>query len=329
MPLHQAESLDTDLPARLMDGMVLLAIDTETGGLDHKTHAITQVGLVGVTWEDGLIKTRSIFPIRFSVNIIPHPRLLVTDQALRVQGHTQESLAARTDAVPERESMRRLADVLSRYPAAPLIAHNATFDQGFLGALASRTGIPIPSRRPLICTKERQSLLQRQGIIPKGSTSLADCVRALGLEQVDNQHDASDDAALTMRLFFYQEAQRAAATGSLGMEDQSPYLIGQVGTIGEDILQTYRQDLAAGRIPAHEEPLGGGFNAHRAYRDLVEAAGQDGFPDLRGVHLADIHHTIDDTRAFVQGAYRILARYTRALAQVGRIAKEKGWNSKL
>lgn len=103
MSLHQAPDLDAPAPALITEGMVLLAIDTETGGLDPARHAITQVGVVGLIWREGLLPIRSVFPLSFAVNIIPNARMEVTEEALRVQGHTRESLAARTDAVPEQE----------------------------------------------------------------------------------------------------------------------------------------------------------------------------------------------------------------------------------
>jgi DNA polymerase III epsilon subunit-like protein len=78
---------------------------------------------------------------------------------------------------------------------AILLAHNATFDLGFLNVAAARTGLPLPAN-PVIDTLD----LARTCVRRAPSCRLEDLVVHLGLAESED-HRALSDSRLAMALF--------------------------------------------------------------------------------------------------------------------------------
>lgn len=125
-----------------------LYIDTETGGFDPKIHALTSISIAH------FILRPDQGPVFYtaSVQISPHPSLLVTDEALRVQGLTGEQLQDDRRRISEEKALGGLSYWLwnegfaysdweggaPRLHTLPVWAHSADFDRGFLSAACSR-----------------------------------------------------------------------------------------------------------------------------------------------------------------------------------------------
>ena len=112
----------------------VIAIDLETTGLDVASDRVVEVGAIAF---DGQGRDLG----RFETLVRPGRPMGAT--AVAVSGIRDEDLA---DAPPAVEVLPELLAFLARFPAAPLIAHNAAFDAGFLGMELARAGLAIPDR---------------------------------------------------------------------------------------------------------------------------------------------------------------------------------------
>lgn len=164
-------------PCDFMDGVV--GVDTETGGLHCETDALLSVGIF--TMLPGEV------PFSLVVYIVPNPGLRMDPEALLVNGYTEEKWRAR-GAVVECVGVMRVLGFLSEIrrkvgKRLSLVAHNAGFDGGFLGAAFERyEALPllhgddgVASRR-WECSCATLGAVRRAGLLPPGGCSLDDLV---------------------------------------------------------------------------------------------------------------------------------------------------------
>ncbi|WP_337173785.1 exonuclease domain-containing protein [Paludisphaera sp.] len=116
-----------------MPETIFIAIDLETTGLDVASDRVVEIGAIAF---DGGAELE-----RFERLIRPDRPMRPT--ATAVNGLRDVDLAHAPRAA---EVLPEFAAFLDRFPTAPLIAHNAAFDAGFLGMEAARAGIAIPGR---------------------------------------------------------------------------------------------------------------------------------------------------------------------------------------
>lgn len=315
--------------------MRFLAFDVETGGLSPEKHALTQLAAVACT-DEGTGRATVVEQIALPVRPLPH--LLLEEQALAVQGHTRTSLAARPLAVPEREVVRLflrwLEGLGEDWHGAPLVAHNAPFDAGFLLALLRRTGGDL-RERPLLCTLERQKALQSRGQIPRGSTKLRDCVERLGLVQAD-AHEALADATLAAHLFVWQEGQQAAwRRQALGLEEGDAEAdagdvdrrLGYLGIIGHRspsvVLSPVSASTAASPPPAAVPTRSGvTFGLGPELLALVRDAQAGALPDLPGIQAPGTRQPVQSLNAFVVGSLGLIRRHVEDLSYLEKAVRE-------
>ena len=159
-----------------MQGRVYVALDLETTGLDAGRDAIIEVGAVRI--EDGRIGDR------FSTLI--NPRRPISLFIQQITGIRNEDVAAAPlleDVIPELLGFVG-ADVRA------VIAHNASFDLGFLRAAG------VNFHRPALDTFELAPIL----LPGMGSYALGELCRTLDI-RLDDAHRALADAEATARLF--------------------------------------------------------------------------------------------------------------------------------
>jgi DNA polymerase III epsilon subunit-like protein len=141
--------------------MNYLFIDTETGGLDPKAHALLSMAVVAFRIHEGkLAPLEGEASFReFDVQIAPHPETDVRLSALRVQGI---SWAALDDPMrlDECEALTRFGEWLAQLPTAttydwPIWAHNAEFDRNFVSA-AIRRSTPRNTLLSPLCGRDSQ-----------------------------------------------------------------------------------------------------------------------------------------------------------------------------
>lgn len=126
---------------------MIVAIDTETGGLNSETCALLSISACLL---DDPSKT-------FNVFIKPDPKLEITMEAATVNGYN-EKLWAERGAVPLRTALERFKMWLPPSGNDPL-AHNAPFDKAFLEAAERQTGFRLYLRYRWRCTMAGMFLL--------------------------------------------------------------------------------------------------------------------------------------------------------------------------
>ena len=155
-----------------------IVFDTETTGLDRLEDRIIEIG--GVELVNRFPTGRT-----FHVYINPQGRA-VHAEALAVHGISNEQLADKP-TFPEIAN-----DFLDFFDGAKLIAHNATFDIGFINAELERIGQPpIPNERIV----DTLALARRRH--PMGPNSLDALCRRYG---IDNSHRSKHGALLDSEL---------------------------------------------------------------------------------------------------------------------------------
>ena len=155
-----------------------LVLDTETTGLDCEGgDRVIEIAAVEIV---------NLMPTGRQYHALLDPEREVPAEATRVHGFTTEFLRGRS----------RFADVVDELLAflgdAPIIAHNAAFDFGFLDAELRRCGRPPLDRTRMVCSLELAK--RRYPGLPNGLDALC---RRLG---VDNSMRTTHNALLDVKL---------------------------------------------------------------------------------------------------------------------------------
>lgn len=177
-----------------------IIFDTETTGLDNRADRIIEIGGIELFNHFPTGKTLHLF-------INPGDRKVHPD-ALAVHGITDEFLK-------DKPPFEELADqILDFFGDAKWIAHNATFDMGFVNAEFARLGRP-----PILPDSVIDTLAMARRKHPMGPNSLDALCRRYG---IDNSHRTKHGALLDSELLaeVYIEMiggrQTALGLGSIG-----------------------------------------------------------------------------------------------------------------
>lgn len=155
-----------------------IIFDTETTGLDNKLDRVIEIG--GIELDNHFPTGRS-----FHVYINPGDRKVHPD-ALAVHGISDESLK-------DKPNFAGIVDeLLAFFGDARWVAHNATFDMGFMNAEFARLGLPAITNDLVTDTL---ALARRKH--PMGPNSLDALCRRYG---VDNSHRTKHGALLDSEL---------------------------------------------------------------------------------------------------------------------------------
>lgn len=229
----------------------LIAFDVETTGLDVKSDEIIEIGMVKL--ENGKIIDRYVSLVK--------PSIPIPTDVTHLTGIHPEYVE---DAPPLEPILPRLAAFFGQ---APVIAHNASFDVGFMrkyGLLAAN---------PVIDTYELASI-----VMPSApSYSLGGLTRILGIEL--EPHRALADAEATAHLYWQLWRQAIQLPPSL-LEEIVAGGAGQNWTLQhvfEQALAESRRSPAQALTAFSAEPLSAkALNLAQAARDPVEASAIDG-----------------------------------------------------
>ncbi|WP_429818813.1 DNA polymerase III subunit epsilon [Ensifer sp. B1-9] len=155
-----------------------IIFDTETTGLDNREDRVIEIG--GVELENQFPTGRTLH-----IYINPGSRKVHPD-ALAIHGITDEFLKDKppfADVVDE---------ILDFFGDARWVAHNATFDMGFVNAEFARLGLP-----PIAVDRVTDTLALARRKHPMGPNSLDALCRRYG---IDNSHRAKHGALLDSEL---------------------------------------------------------------------------------------------------------------------------------
>ncbi|MGF9695092.1 DNA polymerase III subunit epsilon [Rhizobium sp. 0TCS1.26] len=177
-----------------------IIFDTETTGLENRLDRVIEIG--GVELFNHFPTGRT-----FHVYINPGDRKVHPD-ALAVHGITDDFLK---DKPPFSAVVQEL---LEFFDGAKWIAHNATFDMGFINAELDRLGLPPVPNDHVVDTL---SLARRKH--PMGPNSLDALCRRYGIDNSHRtKHGALLDSELLAEVYIEMIGGRQAALGLVGAE---------------------------------------------------------------------------------------------------------------
>ena len=165
--------------------MNIAIVDTETGGLNpFMGHALLSIGAVcGQNQFEAYIE-----PDLAKVSIDP--------EAAKVNGWPHAFAAF--EKFPEREVMGEFLKFCELNQVTHLVAHNASFDYGFLLAAVTRAGLYRRNVLPrMFCTQTMAYYAKEKGVLNTPNYSLNSVLRTLGFpENRSKEHSAIEDAIL-------------------------------------------------------------------------------------------------------------------------------------
>ncbi|MEM5470835.1 DNA polymerase III subunit epsilon [Hoeflea sp. AS60] len=180
-----------------------IVFDTETTGLDNKADRIIEIGC---------IELENQFPTGRSLHLYINPDgRKVHPDALAVHGITDASLA-------DKPVFAEVAqEIAAFFEGAHYVAHNATFDMGFLNNEYQRVGVPTVAPDLVIDTL---SLARRRH--PMGPNSLDALCRRYGIDNSHRtRHGALLDAELLTDVYIEMLGGRQAALGLSAKDNAS------------------------------------------------------------------------------------------------------------
>jgi DNA polymerase-3 subunit epsilon len=172
-----------------------IVFDTETTGLDpYQGHRLIEVGCIEMV---------NRFPTGQTFHRYLNPQRDVPAEAFAVHGLSLEFLKDKS----------LFADIAAAFMDfigdAPLVAHNASFDLGFLNAELERAGLPMVARERLVDT-----LLLARRKYPGGSNRLDDLCQRFGIDNSRRtKHGALLDAELLAEVYLELIGARQAQLG--------------------------------------------------------------------------------------------------------------------
>jgi DNA polymerase III subunit epsilon len=216
-----------------------IIFDTETTGLDPREDRIIEIG--GIELVDHFPTGRTIHLYINADGKKVHP------DALAVHGITDESLA-------DKPKFRELAEqILEFFGDGQWIAHNATFDMGFINAELGRLDLP-----PISPAKVTDTLAIARRKHPMGPNSLDALCRRYGIDNSHRlKHGALLDSELLAEVYIELIGGKQAALGFGGAGEARG---GRV--VVQDIIQIIARPrplaprLTAEEITAHTEMVG-------------------------------------------------------------------------
>jgi len=203
-----------------------IIFDTETTGLDNRMDRIIEIGG---------IELFNHFPTGKTLHLFVNPGdQKVHPDALAVHGITDEFLK---DKPPFAEVVEQILDF---FGDGKWIAHNATFDMGFVNAELARLGLPpiLPDR-----VVDTLSLARRKH--PMGPNSLDALCRRYGIDNSHRtKHGALLDSELLAEVYIEMIGGRQAALG-----------LGVAGSASQNKNDTEVEEAVVAAIMERPRPL--------------------------------------------------------------------------
>jgi DNA polymerase-3 subunit epsilon len=198
-----------------------IIFDTETTGLESKTDRIIEIGGVELI---------NHFPTGRTIHLFINPEgKTVHPDALAVHGISDEFLK-------DKPTFKQVVDEIREFfDGARWVAHNASFDMGFINAEFARIGLdPIPDDQVL----DTLAVARRKH--PMGPNSLDALCRRYGIDSHRTKHGALLDSELLAEVYIELIGGRQTALGFGGEETNND---------GESI------EAVSYDIPQRERPL--------------------------------------------------------------------------
>ena len=180
-----------------------IIFDTETTGLETKSDRVIEIGGIELI---------NNFPTGKTLHLYINPgNRKVHPDALAVHGITDEFLK-------DKPSFADVAgQIVEFFEGAKWIAHNATFDIGFINAEFERLGLP-----PVQMDRVVDTLAMARRKHPMGPNSLDALCRRYGIDNAHRtKHGALLDSELLAEVYIEMTGGRQAALGLTGAEQST------------------------------------------------------------------------------------------------------------
>ncbi|MGR6432717.1 DNA polymerase III subunit epsilon [Rhizobium sp. PAMB 3174] len=220
-----------------------IIFDTETTGLDNKTDRVIEIG--GIELENH-------FPTGRTIHIYINPGdKTVHPDALAVHGITDEFLKDKPPFASVVDEIREFFD------GAKWIAHNASFDMGFINAEFARLDIPPVPQDQVIDT-----LAMARRKHPMGPNSLDALCRRYGIDNSHRtKHGALLDSELLAEVYIEMIGGRQTALGLSVETGRDGYSEEEDGSDQPIVLEARPRPLSPRlsetEIAAHEKMIAG------------------------------------------------------------------------
>lgn len=214
-----------------------IIFDTETTGLDSKSDRIIEIGGIELV---------NHFPTGRTLHLYINPEgTKVHPDALAVHGISDEFLADKPVFA------HVVQEIISFFEGAMWIAHNASFDMGFINAEFARLGIPPIAPDQVIDTLQ---LARRKN--PMGPNSLDALCRRYGIDNSHRtKHGALLDSELLAEVYIEMIGGRQTALVLGSTEEKTTVVIEEETSISLDVLVRPRplpSRLTTEEAAAHE-----------------------------------------------------------------------------
>lgn len=208
-----------------------IIFDTETTGLDNQHDRVIEIG--GVELVNKFPSGRSFHVFVNAQGRKVHP------EALAVHGITDEFLKDKPNF------SQIVGDMAALFDGAMLVAHNASFDIGFINAEYARIGLPPVDPARVIDTL---ALARRRH--PMGPNSLDALCKRYGIDNAHRtKHGALLDAELLAEVYIEMNGGRQAALGLT----QAGESASEQSSTGEIIEAGQRPEALPRRLTSAEE----------------------------------------------------------------------------
>lgn len=187
--------------------MDIVFFDIETGGLDPKRHAVTQIAAIAV---DETLTELETFEAKVTFGALEGTRPALNRQKYSPDVWAREGRRADDVAWAFREFLDRHASIERRskdgssYRLAQAAGHNAAaFDWPFLQAWYKRQKLFCPVAHEVLCTLQRARwwFLEHPELPPPESFKLGTLCDYFGIPLGENAHDALADVRATAQLY--------------------------------------------------------------------------------------------------------------------------------
>ncbi len=177
-----------------MRSLDLVFVDTETTGLDPKIHELIEIGFVRVKqlWIEGQNPQFEVVE-EWSQKIRPEHIELADPVSLKVNGYT---VTGWSDAILLPEAFQIFS---KKVEGAIMVAHNVSFDAGFLDMAFSKCGIPNKMHYHRLDTVS-MAYAKLHNLPDVTRYSLGELCKYFSIEN-ENAHSALSDAKACFQLF--------------------------------------------------------------------------------------------------------------------------------
>ena len=174
-----------------------VVVDVETGGVDPTQHALLELAIVLLKWENDRLAPDTLH----TWNVEPHPATTVTEKSIELTHIDPDDIERESvsEEIALRESFKIIRKAIKETACkrAVLTGHNAHFDHRFIFEAAKRNRVGRNPFHPF-------TVLDTASIsaVALGHTVLNEAAKRLGMEFDDQAaHSASYDVEVTARVF--------------------------------------------------------------------------------------------------------------------------------